>query len=189
MGKLYQKASAAWGPRALGRLGRWAVLVAASASGACGETGAPARVEAPSDSASAETPFELAGPGGAALVVPVFLNGQGPFRFVLDTGATFTCVDRSLADRLSLPDAPGVLGAGATAQSSGQMQIVEIDSLRLGSARAEELLGCEIDLAHTSDVGLEIDGLLGLNFLRSFRVTLDFERSVLLLQDPSEGLD
>lgn len=29
-----------------------------------------------------------------------------------------------------------------------------------------------------------MDGLLGLNFLREFRITLDFERGVLLLQEP-----
>jgi predicted aspartyl protease len=161
------------------------MLVVVLAASACNPTGAPARVEAPADSASGETAFELAGPGGAALIVPVFLNGQGPFQFVLDTGATVTCVDVSLAEELSLPEARGVVGAGATVQGSGQMRIIEIDSVRVGSARVEGLLGCAIDLQHTSQIGLEIDGLLGLNFLKPFRMTLDFERSVLLLQDPS----
>ena len=164
-----------------------AVLIGVSISGACETSGAPARVEVPPDSAAGETSFELAGPGGAALLVPVFINGQGPFRFVLDTGATFTCVDQALAARLSLQEAQGVLGAGATAGGAGQMRIVEIDSVRVGSARAEELLGCELDLQHTAQVGIEIEGLLGLNFLRAFRVTLDFDRNVLLLQDPSES--
>lgn len=170
--------------RAKNVLRRWTTLVGLVAATACDSTGAPARVQTPADSAAGETPFELAGPGGAALIVPVFVNGQGPFQFVLDTGATFTCVDQSIARQLSLPEARGVLGAGASIEGSGQMRIIELDSIRVGSARADDLLGCELDLQHTSQVGLEIDGLLGLNFLKSFRMTLDFGRNVLLLQEP-----
>ena len=35
-------------------------------------------------------------------------------------------------------------------------------------------------------IGPEVRGLLGLNFLRSFRVTLDFEREVLRLTQPAD---
>lgn len=147
-------------------------------------SGRPERVEAPPDSAAGEVGFTLEGPGGAALTVPVHINGKGPFDFILDTGATFTCVDQALADSLGLPERRGQVGMGAGVGMSGQLRIVEIDSLRIGAARAEELAACALDLRHVRSVGLETHGLLGLNFLRSFRVTLDFERRVLLLQDP-----
>lgn len=52
----------------------WTLLLVGLAA-ACQPTGAPARVEAPADSAAGEVPFDLAGPGGAALIVPVHLNG------------------------------------------------------------------------------------------------------------------
>ena len=146
------------------------------------QSAAPARVEAPADSAAGEISFELAGPGGAALVVPVYINGQGPFDFVLDTGATLTCLDQELAQRLELPEARGVIGSGAGVGGAGQMQILRADSLRVGAARATEMMVCAVDLRHVGSVGLDIDGLLGLNFLRSFRVALDFKREVLLLQ-------
>lgn len=158
------------------------LLIAALA--ACQQAGAPARVEAPPDSAAGEVAFELAGPGGAALMVPVHVNGQGPFRFILDTGATLTCVDQQIAQRLELPEPRGMIGVGAGVGGSGRMRLVRVDSLRLGAARAQELTACALDLRHTGDVGLEIDGLLGLNFLREFRVTVDFEREILILQDP-----
>ncbi|MBW3571536.1 MAG: retroviral-like aspartic protease family protein [Gemmatimonadetes bacterium] len=161
------------------------LLFVGLATAACGQTGAPARVQAPADSAAGEVAFELAGPGGAALVVPVYVNGQGPFRFVLDTGATLTCVDQQIAARLELPQARGVTGVGAGVGSSGRMEIVRVDSVRLGAARAEELIACALDLQHIGSVGLEVDGLLGLNFLRAFRVTIDFEREILLLQEPT----
>jgi predicted aspartyl protease len=150
----------------------------------CRQPGAPARVEVPADSAAGEIAFDLAGPGDAALMVPVFLNGEGPFDFVLDTGATLTCVDQEIARRLQLPAARGVVGVGAGVGGSGKMEILRLDSLRIGAARAGEMTVCALDLKHTDAIGLEIDGLLGLNFLRSFRVTLDFQRNVLHLRDP-----
>ena len=160
-----------------------AAILAVAGAAACQQAGAPARTEAPADSAAGEVAFELAGPGGAALVVPVHLNGRGPFDFVLDTGATFTCVDERLAGELGLPPARGVVGVGAGVGGTGQMRLVAVDSVRVGAARARELTACALDLRHIGSVGLEVDGLLGLNFLRSFHVTLDFEREVLLLRE------
>jgi hypothetical protein len=57
-----------------------------------------------------------------------------------------------------------------------------LDSVRIGAAEAEELSACVLDLAHTEALGIEFDGLIGLNFLREFHVTLDFARNVMILQ-------
>ena len=149
---------------------------------ACQST-APGDVAAPADSAQGETAFELAGPDGAAILVPVTVNGHGPFEFVLDTGATLTCIGQSLADSLELPPL-GTIGMGAGIGSSGRLRLVRFDSLRVSGASAMELPGCAVDLRHIRELGLEAHGLLGLNFLKSFRVTLDFDRSVLILQRP-----
>lgn len=164
-------------------MGAAAALLLLGSAAAC-ETGAPARVQAPADSTAGEIAFDLAGPGDAAIIVPVFINGQGPFRFVLDTGATFTCLDPALSRRLALPERRGSLGVGAGIGGAGPVRLVRIDSLRLGGAGAEDLTACEVDLGHTAQVGIELDGLLGLNFLKPFRVTLDFEREVLTLREP-----
>ena len=141
-------------------------------------------VRAPADSAAGEVAFRLAGQDGAALLVPVHVNGEGPFDFVLDTGATVTCIDAALADSLSLPPLRGAVGMGAGATGAGQLRLVRMDSVRVAGARASGLPGCVLDLAHIRSVGFEADGLLGLNFLKPFRVTLDFERSVLILRAP-----
>lgn len=142
------------------------------------------RVDVPLDSAAGEVPFALEGPGGAALIVPVMVNGEGPFDFVLDTGATLTCIDQGLARRLELSEERGVRGIGAGMGAAGRISLVRLDSVRVGAARAEDLMACALDLQHTETVGLGIDGLLGLNFLKPYRVTLDFEREVLLLRSP-----
>lgn len=179
------------------RMTRVAALLALLVTGAsvgCVDTGAPERAEVATDTGQAvagqadagETgvSIRLAGPGGAALLVPVRVNGEGPYDFVLDTGATLTCVDSALADSLGLPEARGRIGVGTgIGGTPGSMRLVEIDSLSVGDARAEELTGCAVDLEQFRSLGLEAHGLLGLNFLTSFRVTLDFEAERLTLEE------
>jgi predicted aspartyl protease len=148
------------------------------------EVGAPARIEAPADTAAGEVAFRLAGPQDAALLVPVYVNDQGPFDFVLDTGATLTCIEQQTAEQLALPRERGVRGVGTGIGSAGPVELVRVDSLRLGAARAFDITACVLDLQHLEAFGPAIHGLVGLNFLRSFRVTLDFQRNVLILVEP-----
>ena len=164
-------------------MGAAAALLLLGSSAAC-EAGAPARVRGPADSVPGEIPFRLAGPADAAIIVPVFVNGEGPFDFVLDTGATFTCLEPMLSRRLRLRERPGTVGVGAGIGSAGQVRLVQLDSLRVGGTTVEDLTACEVDLPNAAAVGIEMDGLLGLNFLKPFRVTLDFEREVLTLREP-----
>lgn len=142
----------------------------------------PSRVEAPADSAEGTISFELAGAGDAALVVPVYLNGRGPHQFVLDTGATLTCVNEAVADSLGLPERAGPGGVGIGAGGSGRVQLVTVDSLRIGQTKAFDLAACTLNLGQFEQAGLRVDGLLGLNFLKSFRMVLDFGRNTLHLE-------
>jgi predicted aspartyl protease len=132
-----------------------------------------------------EIPFSLSGSGGAALVVPVHVNGRGPYSFVLDTGATLTCVDQSLAKELDLPKPVGTVGYGAGLGDSGAVALHRLDTIAVGDASATELTVCAVDLQQLRQLGLKADGLLGLNFLKAFKVTLDFERKVLSLRPAS----
>lgn len=158
------------------------VAMAVSVQG-CVETPEPAHVEIAGDHAETGVAFQLAGPGGAALVVPVHVNGTGPYSFVLDTGATMTCIDRALAERLELPEAAGQRGVGmGIGQGPGALQLVLMDSLRVGHATATDVTGCALDLDRFQAVGLDVEGLLGLNYLQAFRVTLDFQAERLTLE-------
>jgi predicted aspartyl protease len=152
---------------------------------ACTVPGTPASASAPADSTAGELAFRLAGPGGAALVVPVHVNGRGPYELILDTGATYTCVDTTLARELSLPVRRGVVGGVVGIGGAGGVQLHAVDSLRVGAASARDLTVCALDLRTLRAVGPQVRGLLGLNFLKSFHVTLDFERDVLRLTRPA----
>jgi len=139
-------------------------------------------VQPPVDSSGSATPaagemsFSFQGAGDAAIVVPVRVNGQGPYDFVLDTGATMTCLDTALARELDLPEARGVVGRGATLGSSGGVDVYRLDSFAIGDATVNDLMACALDLEHIRGAGLDVDGLVGLNVLKPYTMTIDFAR-------------
>ena len=152
----------------------------------CTAPGSPDAVQAPADSAAGEVGFQFAGPAETAIVVPVHINGSGPYDFVLDTGATMTCVDQTLRNELQLPEDRSRITMGAGIGQSGQVQMVSIDSFRVGSAHVTELPTCVLDLAQFRKLGVDMHGLIGLNFLKEFRVSVDFERQVLGLHKDAD---
>jgi predicted aspartyl protease len=136
----------------------------------------------PTDTSRGEVRFKLAGPNEAALIVSVKINGQGPYDFVLDTGATFTCVDRQLAEELKLPDWRGPVGSVVITGSESEMGFVKIDKLEVGdTASASELVAAKLDLSRMQPPGFGIRGLVGLNFLKNYRLTIDFQSKTLRL--------
>jgi predicted aspartyl protease len=150
--------------------------------------GVPSAVSpgSPSETVPGEVKFKLAGPNEAAMIVPVKINGKGPYDFVLDTGATFTCVDQNLAEELKLPNWSGPLGTVVITGGDGQIGFVKIDMLEVGdTAKASELVACKLDISRMQPPGFGIKGLVGLNFLKNYRVAIDFERTSLRLEKPA----
>ena len=171
--------------RSLCRIALLGVVAFAAVSGwACADVGV-GDVSAPADSASGELGFRLAGPGGAAVVVPVHINGQGPIDLILDTGATMTCVDSSLARELSLPEQRLTIGTAIGVGGAGRVRVHRVDSLRVAGSVTRRLSVCAMDLSAMKVVAPSVRGLLGLNVLRRFTVTLDFERKVLRMAAPT----
>ena len=55
------------------------------------------------------------------VIVPVSINGAGPFHFVLNTGTSRTMVDRKIAEQLSLPRVEQSIAVGAQGTVSSCM--------------------------------------------------------------------
>jgi clan AA aspartic protease (TIGR02281 family) len=122
-----------------------------------------------------QIPFERR---GTAVLVPGKVNGQLIGYFILDTGATFTSVNRVVADRL------GISGSGSTVRlntASGTMQvpIALLDEVEIGGAVARHITAVVHDLPN---VPSNVVGLLGLSFLDRFRVNLNLSAGVLILE-------
>lgn len=138
---------------------------------------------APASTSPGEVPFELAAPNDAAIIVPVKINGRGPFKFVFDTGATFTCLDQKLVDELKLPEWRGGFG-GVFIPAEGNIKLVSLETFEVGNVKATQMKACAIEFSRLQTGGLDARGLVGLNFLKSFHVSIDFRKKVLRLESP-----
>jgi predicted aspartyl protease len=132
---------------------------------------------------SSRVKFHLAGGLQPVILVPVGVNGEGPFPFVLDTGAGTSLLTPSLASRLNV--AASGEKEGHTAGGRVKVALGRVESLSLGDCSLADLDVGIIDLSHIARaIGAKIDGDLGYNFLRHFRVTIDYRAAELRLDDP-----
>ena len=125
--------------------------------------------------------FELA--YGVPLV-PVHLNGRGPFRFVLDTAASKTIVDSGLARELGLSLGPETMGLGAGGLLP--VRLTRIGVLRVGELELRDLEVGVADLSGLSRVlGVRVEGILGYDFFAGAVLTIDYKRRVLRVERAS----
>lgn len=99
----------------------------------------------------------------------VFINGHGPFTFVIDTGAGTTSIADTVADRLGLRTLPSVLVHGIT--EARVTRSVAIDRLQL-SGLGFRNLACPVFPRDQ----LGADGLIGLDVLDRFRLKFNVVR-------------
>src|SRR5215213_8135759 len=128
--------------------------------------------------------FRLAGGAQPLILVPVQVNDQGPYEFILDTGAGTCLLSSELARAL------GVEGTetkeGHVAGGPVTVQVGRVGSLAIGAASANDVQVAIIDLAYVGKaVGAKIDGDVGYNFLKDFRVTIDYGKKTLRLRKGS----
>jgi predicted aspartyl protease len=127
-----------------------------------------------------EVPFRLVGNEQPLLLVPTFVNGRGPYAFMLDTGAVQTLISVQLADALAIEEQAikGVEAIGAGGEVSILMSTLQ--SLAVGNAVLEGLLVMVADLGALSKViGTTIEGVLGYDYLKHFRVVIDYRQKIL----------
>ncbi len=122
----------------------------------------PALPPAPEALRTAEDQFDR-------LTVPVTVDGQGPFPFVVDTGADRTVLSAELAARLKLaPGAPVRLHevAGVDLTPTVRVERLEVGARKIGPLDAPVLGAADLG-------GL---GMLGVDSLQGRRIVMDFRR-------------
>lgn len=111
----------------------------------------------------------------------VLLPGRRRALFVLDTGSQRTAIARDLAMALGLPAGPVVLVHGVTAAEA--VPTVRVNRLLFGGHRFNDLV---MPLFERTALGA--DGLLGLDVLTRFRLSLDLTRRTVRLSGPGTGV-
>lgn len=110
--------------------------------------------------------------------IKVMVNGKGPFRFVIDTGASMSVLSDKAAQALGIK--PVAKGGNARAiGGSGTFPILYgvLDSIQLGEARIDTVPIYIRTVHSTEDTpeGERSDGYIGLSVLSNYAVTLDYK--------------
>ena len=110
------------------------------------------------------------------LSVDVKVNGRGPYRFIVDSGADTSVIGVGVAKELELPLGRPVIVNGMT--SRDVVDRVKVDELGLGPTTVHNL---ELPALREYDLGGE--GIIGIDALVQKRLMMDFEKRLIKVED------
>lgn len=96
-------------------------------------------------------------------------------KFILDTGATRTCLDRSLVQQLGLP----FLHPKTIFHFDKKLRVESavVRTISVGPLRAETVVVNVADLSNLEVSGTHFDAVIGLDLLQAFPFQIDYEHS------------
>lgn len=107
------------------------------------------------------------------VVVPVMVNGQGPFRFIVDTGANRSTISPQLVRTLGLTPTEGATVTVNGITGAAQTVFVVVDSLQAGELQID---GTALPVVW-APVMAGADGILGAAGLSEKSLLIDFQRN------------
>lgn len=128
-----------------------------------------AALTAPARAAVGEAPYRI--DYGGWLIVPVFVNGQGPYDFLVDTGTSRTLIFQNLADTLKLAPPSGEARRVVTVGATGTYPTTLVAAVDVGGVRLDNLE--TVVLPDWRVDGRAPQGIVGLDFFRRYAVEFD----------------
>lgn len=123
----------------------------------------------------AEVPFSI---NRGHITFQARVNGQGPFHFMLDSGAGSSLLSPGMINALDLKPFGALPARGVGGLNS--IKIVEIDSISIGNLTlAYNRIGVISSDSRTNRILGEFDGILGYDFISRFPIRIDFDRSLI----------
>jgi predicted aspartyl protease len=108
---------------------------------------------------------------------PVSINGEGPFRLVLDTGASHSALTARVAARLNIPTDPKHTALLRGATGSVRVPMVPVQSLEVGDLLIEPRR-----LPIVPDALGGAEGILGTDGLNDKRIHIDFRNDSITIR-------
>jgi clan AA aspartic protease (TIGR02281 family) len=113
------------------------------------------------------------------ILVEVTLNAMYTTHFMIDTGATYTIISSSVAENLRLePDPETPLMTLQAASGEIDAPVVNIDTITFGTLNIPNVMAA----IHDMDSSPDVSGVIGLNLLNRFTMTVDASRHILILE-------
>ena len=115
------------------------------------------------------------------IIVPVWLNGSGPYDFLLDTGTNSTMIDSELAERVDLHPIDRTILVSVTSEQPVVRGTIQ--SLSLGEKTVERIEVLSSDVSQLRTLDPKVRGVLGQNFLSRFNFLLDYKKRLVEFED------
>jgi hypothetical protein len=117
------------------------------------------------------------------LFINVRINGRGPFRFMLDSGAGSTVLSQRVAAILGINVSGNTPARGIG--GFGNLGFGDIDSLDIGelTLRFSKIMVADFD-SLSGSIMSDLDGILGYDFFARFPIRIDFPDSILIIYRP-----
>ncbi len=113
------------------------------------------------------------------------LNGKKGL-FILDTGASNTCVDEAKAQKFKLKTKDTEHKATGAGTSEIDIQLSKKNKLRIGKWQSKKIPVVVMDLRHINEAlsifDLEIDGIIGADILHQGKGIIQYEKELLFLK-------
>ena len=130
--------------------------------------------------ASATVPFRLL---NNHVYVQAFVNGKGPFTFIVDTGGHTLLSSHVVASAGLKPVGEAVTsGAGDAHSTTG---FVHFDEIAIGQVRLRDEIGFATEIYDKSIEGIPVDGMIGFELIRRMVTQIDYGRRTLTFTDPA----
>ncbi|MCM2311080.1 MAG: retroviral-like aspartic protease family protein [Steroidobacteraceae bacterium] len=115
------------------------------------------------------------------IVAPIEINGRGPFRFILDTGANRSALSEATAVLLGLAPESGSTVAVHGITGSAELPVVRVQQFRAGDLVIENQ---QLPVLPAAVFG-NTDGILGIDALQDVRIEVDFEHDTVVIRRSS----
>jgi len=125
------------------------------------------------------------------MIIPLTINGKGPYNFILDTGVgLFIVSDTTLIDYLGIQNRRSIkiLGFGSGVDLSAY--VTPSIEVKIGNSVAKNLPAALLkkDIFELSSfVGMPIHGLVGFDFFDSFTVRVNYQSSTITYYKPEKA--
>jgi predicted aspartyl protease len=117
------------------------------------------------------------------IAIDVFVNATGPYKFILDTGASMSIVSPMTARRARVRLDKAAKARSLGIDGSQPIKIGCIDSFQLGAITLTELdVGIATLRPINQNAQVKVHGILGYNFLRYFTLSIDYADQLLLFR-------
>ncbi len=113
------------------------------------------------------------------MIVETHINDSGPYRFLVDTGATSTVISNELIDQLKIPVIASAVAKCVGGTGKTATHLCKAAKLRIGAVEISNLPVSSFD--NKIFQGL-IDGVLSTSDLADFLITLDYPGQRILLE-------